>query len=102
MTQSNLAKALALKNRGMALAATGNDGFLAAMRAYAKARSQQHGFVTADDVRAYAEAIGLQPSSPKVWGSTFRGSGWSRVGYHQSGIVANHGHYYPVWKWVGG
>ena len=86
----------------MALAATGNDEFLAIMRAYARGFSIRHHMVTADDVRAYADRMGLQPSSPKVWGSVFKGKGWECVGHHLSTRVANRGHQYRIWRWVGG
>jgi len=101
MAQFDLDTARAKRDVGMALAATGNDEFLAIMRAYAIHYSQWQGQVTADDVRAYADRSGLQPTSPHVWGSVFQGKGWRRIGYHQSASVANHGHYYPVWQWVG-
>ena len=102
MTQLTLDRALALKDKGMELAASGNDAFLAAMRSYAIARSKKWGHVTADDVRVYAEVIGLQPTSPHVWGSVFKGKGWECVGHHLSMRVANHGHQYRIWRWVGG
>lgn len=96
----DLRAGLQRKKRGLALASIGNEAFIAKMRAYAVNYSNTFGKVTADDVRCYAAAERVAPSTPHAWGAIFRAKGFVSIGWHQSRHARNNGHAYRVWKWI--
>ncbi len=103
-TSFSLSKGRTERDVGMSRAVDSDQGnveFLHLMRDFAIHYSLATGGVTADDVRAYADVMGMHPSSPKVWGSVFSGRGWRCIGHHQSALVSNHAHEYKVWQWEG-
>lgn len=72
------------------------------LRAEARRISDERGWVTIDDVRAYAEQLGLRPPHKNFWGCIFRGPEWERIGEAPSERPTNHGHRNPRWRWARG
>lgn len=89
------------KAMGLELVEVANAEFLSIMRAQAREVSLKHGQVTIDEVRTFADAQGLVPTSKHVWGAVFNSKGWKCIGYAPSKIPTNHGHQNRVWQWVG-
>ena len=75
------------------------------MREYAKALSWTNqlaghiGAVTADEVRAYAQAIHCHPRHSNAYGALFKGKGWTLIGYKKSTWPSNHSRRISVWRW---
>lgn len=81
-----------------ALAGMADSEFVDIARNYAKAYARKHGQVTSDDVRRWANIIGLEPDSPKQWGCLFMGKEWYKVGYTQTAIKSSHARPIGVWR----
>ena len=74
-------------------------GFLELARRYAYRYAEVHGMVTSDDVRRWANTVGLEPDSPKQWGALFMDKGWVKIGYTQTAIKTSHARPIGVWKY---
>ena len=75
--------------------------FLAEVRAWARRISAHRGWVSSDDLRVEAEARGLKPVHPNVWGAVFREAGWKEVGRRASAFITNHAREIRMWRWTG-
>lgn len=89
----------ALGDRGIALVAENNRGFVEVMREHAIRVSLQKGSVTSDDLRQIAINSGLEPHHPNAWGAIFRAKGWEAVGFVKSRLPSNHGRRVCQWRW---
>lgn len=59
----------------------------------------ESGFVSVDNLRAYADKLGWVPVHPNSWGCVFRGHHWRCIGRQQSALPSNHGRYISIWEW---
>ncbi len=89
------------KQQGMDAVARNNGPFLIEARQWARKISQQHGRVTADDVRRACAVQGLEPTHMNAWGCVFKESGWHKIGYTKSTRPISHSSVIGVWQWVG-
>ena len=64
--------------------------FNARMRAEALDFVARYGNVSTDDLRRYADRIGIEPHHPNAWGAIFRGKKWRRIGEKKSIWPSNH------------
>lgn len=78
------------KQLGLDLVTDHNQDFVAILRAYAEAFCLNHGTVTTDDLRDYADEHGLQPNHPNAWGAIFRGKRFVEAGRVKSRRTSNH------------
>ena len=92
---------LALKESGLDAIEVSNAAWLKKMREYAVSFSRNHGEVSADDVREYAERVNWKPHHSNAYGGIFRGDGWEAISYIPSRHKSNHGRMIRVWRWVG-
>lgn len=99
MTQLDLG--LQAKAAGLARVEAAHPDFVPMMRDAAKVMSAQRGSVHIDDLRVYADGLGLRPRHPNAWGAILRGPGWVKIGERASAWPSNHGHVSPIWRWVG-
>lgn len=60
--------------------------------------ARRDGEVTTDQLREYAERLGLQPTHPAFWGSLMRGARWQCAGYRRSKVASNRAREIRVWK----
>jgi len=61
--------------------------------------AQRQGTVTANDVRAVLEPLGIFPKHSNSWGSLFRQNIWERTGERvPSRIVTSHASEISVWR----
>lgn len=98
--QLQLKLGIDLKNAGLDLVELNNLTWVERMREIAKQFSSRFGFVSADDLRKYADETDDQPKHPNAWGSIFRGSGWHVIGRTKSTTPSAHAREIMVWKWV--
>lgn len=102
--RSNPATGQARKEEGVRAVAIHNITFLNAIRHIAVKISRENGgFVTADDLREYADREGIKPNHPNAWGSVFRsaprGFVFRKTGaYQASRYPSNNGRTIPVWS----
>ena len=96
---SDLEKGLRRKDEGQDRGEARAPELAEILRAEARRISAERGWVTIDDVRAFADRLGFTAPHPNFWGAIFRGPGWERVGEEPSGRPANHGHRNPRWRW---
>jgi len=97
------------KRRGQAVVAGNNREWTLHMRNVAEAiaclrceaRAEVAGTATSDDLRRYAEAYGMQPTTEKAWGGIFRGPHWVAVGRVRSIYKSNNARMIRVWRYVG-
>ena len=75
-----------------------NAEFIASMRRQARVVCQAFGFVCIDDLRKYADIIGVEPHHPNAWGAIFRSSEWVEIGMVKSKTVSNHGRTVRRWR----
>lgn len=99
--QMSLDEALHAKDLGQRIVRATNAGFVELMREKARGIAQRRGEVTVDDLREYAAAQGIEPSSPNAWGCLFIGPEWVMVGRRRSRLVSNRGREVKVWVWRG-
>lgn len=103
MTQLTLRDAVAaevLKEAGQAVVEEHSGGFVALMREKAITISDEKGFVSSDELRTAAEAMGLVPHHPNVWGALFHGTHWRIVGRQKSKLPGNHAREIKIWEYV--
>ncbi len=86
----NEAAGQSLKQAGLDTVASHNAQFVETLRAYAKDYCRRFGQVSSDDLRLYATAHGLYPTSSHAWGSILRGKGWTVIGRKPSKLETNH------------
>ena len=91
---------LALKDQGQQIREVRDTVFIDLMRKIALRLCQEHGKVSTDDLRPYAERMGLTPSHPNSWGCLFKGKHWRAIGRQRSTITSNHGRYITIWAYV--
>lgn len=75
------------------------DPFVLRMREVAKAISLESGFVSADNLRVYADKLGWAPIHNASWGAIFRGPQWREIGRQKSAVPSNHNREIRVWRW---
>lgn len=97
----DLAEGRKRKTRGIERVEASHHGFVRTLRVAAIAHAQEHGTVTADDVRAIAARLGLKPRNKNAWGPVFSGKGWKRMGEAPSVLKTNHAHRNAIWAWEG-
>lgn len=78
-----------------------NLEFLDKVRRYAIRFAKQHGSVTADDVRIWADKHEIYPSHRNVWGAVFKGDQWMRIGFTKSVRPKSHATIISEWEYVG-
>lgn len=76
-----------------------NQEFVVTMRIRARRLCATAGSVTADDLRLFADAEGIEPAHPNAWGAIFRGAKWVGAGYTKNQIPSNHARVIQVWKY---
>lgn len=76
------------------------DPFVLRMRAVAKDISIKSGFVSSDNLRVMADALGWVPVHPASWGAIFRGPQWQEIGRQKSAVPSNHHREIRIWRWV--
>jgi len=91
-----------LKVAGQLSVETNDLHFLETIREVAKQISRASGFVSTDNLRPIAEAMGLHPKSPNAWGAVFMGKHWKTVGRKKSALASNHYREIRVWEYVEG
>jgi hypothetical protein len=91
-----------LKKEGMERAELAEVDPVAFLRSYAISHARNYGEVTADDVRRYAEQVGIT-LKPNAWGSVMKlyGHGCVHRGWTKSHLITNHARENRVWVWVG-
>lgn len=100
LTLKDAATAEALKEQGLDAVSVSADRFLKVMRAAAIRISDESGFVSSDNLRVLADAMGLVPHHPNAWGAIFRGLCWQMVGRQKSALPGNHAREIRVWLYV--
>jgi len=101
MTTVRAEDGITSKAAGLARVEQTAPTFLFLVRLEAKRLSAKNGSVTADDVREYADSVGLRPPTKHAWGAVFSERGWRQTGWVRSRRPANHSHRNPVWTWEG-
>jgi hypothetical protein len=89
------------KREGIARVEGRNPELAELLREHARSISNSRGWVTIDDVRAFADSNGLEVPSPHFWGSIFRGPEWECVGFELSKRPGKNAHRQPRWHWKG-
>lgn len=104
MTQLTLDAQLSksLKTQGLDAAEASHGSFVQIMRTEAIRISDQRGWVTNDDLRVYADQIGMVPKHPNAWGAIWHGKGWIIVGYRRSAVPSSHARTIKIYTWRGG
>lgn len=91
-----------LQRAGQDAMESSDGSFVGILREWARQLSRargEDGWVTSDDLRAYADQMGLIPSHSNAWGSIFRGPRWVIVGRHRSTIPGNHNREIRKWQY---
>lgn len=101
MIQLSLAEGQQLQREGQETVAAKNEKLLGIMRRIAKSYSHAFGYVTTDDLRAFAVQNSLYPTHHNFWGSVLKGKGWTVIGRQPSKLPGNHHREIRVWKWEG-
>ena len=89
-----------LRDYGLDLVEANNMSWVERIRKVAQHISNQHGSVSADDLRRYAKKNNDHPAHHNAWGSVFRGRGWLVIGRKKSTIASAHAREIMVWRWV--
>lgn len=89
-----------LRDKGKDLVENNNERWIDHMREYAAEYSLDHGQVTTDQLRDYADLIHWQPEHPNAWGAMFRGKQWRAIGRIKSKRTSNHARLITVWRYV--
>jgi hypothetical protein len=76
-----------------------NQFFLNEVRHWAISRSNWNGSVSIEDVRDWADSMGLVPSHPNAWGVVFKGKHWKPCGECKNTIPSTHHRRILLWKW---
>jgi len=97
--QLSLQEGNALKEEGLDSVAANNKAFLALMRAEARRLAEQRGWVTSDDLRAYASQLNIEPTHHNAWGAVFRGPWWKVVGRRKSAVPQGHCREIKIWAY---
>jgi len=85
------------KQLGMDQVTEHNPDFVAIVKHYAMEYAAEHGSVSADEVRAWADKAGITPKHPNAWGVVFR-TGFEKIGYRPSTHPSSHGRIIAIWK----
>ncbi len=88
------------RDRGIArVTANDRDGFISYMRAWAVPYANEHGRITADDVRRHAAVCDREPHHPNAYGALLRGCPGLRFSgeYVQSTTPSRHSGLIRVW-----
>ena len=86
-----------LKRYGLDLVEKHNPDFVALVRGYAQQHAIEHGQVTSDDCRLWANLNDIYPLHPNAWGAVFR-IGFKRVGFTKSQVPSNHSRIISIWE----
>lgn len=97
--QLNLEDGEALKADGLSTIEAHELRFVSLVREQAIRISHAVEYVSSDDLRMWAERVGLSPKSPNAWGAVLRGPGWHVVGRKKSMIPGNHGREIKIFRW---
>ena len=76
-----------------------NQPWLQTMRDVARLICRDHGAVSTDDLRVWADETGIQPDSDHAWGCIWKEKGWRFVEWTQSTYCSNHNRRIAVWRW---
>lgn len=88
------------KEKGIAAVAEANPLFLDLARKRAVMISSSNGRVNSDQLRHWAESVGLNPRHHNAWGSVFKGKCWECVGYTVSARPEAHGRRIAEWRHI--
>jgi len=86
------------RDNGIDQVSSNNEWFLQTMRDVAAQICMARGTTTADDLRAYAEVNGIEPTHPNAWGAVFKNKMFVSCGMRPSEQVARHGNMIRVWR----
>ena len=89
------------RDEGKKKVAAKNVAFLTMARQFAKRYSIEHGSVTIDHVRKWAEESGIEPTHHNALGSVFRCNDWVAISVVQSSQVQRHAGLVRLWRYVG-
>lgn len=95
--QLTLDAALADKARVLDLVALNNQGFVKTMRNLAIEWARAKGSVSSDDLRFFADQVGVKPASPHAWGTIFKGKVWRLLDRRPSLYPGNRAREIKVW-----
>lgn len=82
---------------GLSLVSLNAGEFVDRMREYARDVCSTSGVVTTDELREYAERIGISPHHRNAWGAVFRRPEFRPVGYRPSRLPSNRARVIRVW-----
>ena len=88
-----------LKVQGLDTVEESHLPFVQRMRHVAIRIAGYRGWVTSDDLRAYAALNGLAPAHSNAWGAVFRGPQWKVIGRCKSAVPENHHRTICVWQY---
>lgn len=94
----NFSLGRALRDGGIAQVESNGVVFVALMRDAAVEIAKRDGTVTINDLRQYADAIGIKPHHPNVWGSVLKSKLFVPVGYTQAKLPQSHARCVRVWR----
>jgi len=89
-----------LRDYGLDSVEMNNLPWVHRIRAVAVVLSQRNGYVSADDLRLYAQKNDDEPDHPNAWGSIFRGKGWVPISRKKSSTPSAHARSITVWRWM--
>jgi len=72
--------------------------FLETMRSHARQVCRRQGYVTSDDLREYADSLGLAPHHKNAWGAVLKRPDFHAVGYVPSRLPTNR--HRVIRRWV--
>jgi len=102
MTQLGLFEGRERRDRGIKKVESKDDGFLALMREEAVRIIHMRGEVDSDDIRLYAQGLGMKPRHKNSWGAIWKDSRFKRLPkFRQSRIPSNHARMIAVWTLKG-
>lgn len=79
----------ALKQMGLFHVEMSAQVFVETMRSQARMICRRQGYVTTDDLREYADSIGLEPHHKNAWGAVLKRPEFKAVGYVPSRLATN-------------
>jgi hypothetical protein len=99
LTLQDAAKETVLKEQGLNDVAEHAEHFVSVMRRVARKISEESGFVSTDNLRVYADQLGIVPHHSNAWGAVFMGKHWKVVSRKQSQYPGNHAREIRVWRY---
>lgn len=87
------------RDEGISQVVGNSKTFQKTMRDQARFICDRQGFVTMDDVRAWADKHDIQPHHCNAWGGVFREKGWKCFDSTLSRRLTSHAHRILKWAW---